>query len=86
LTECRCKARGQVVCLPSQKPKRIKGQPQQDFQNGWISCVEKFLYGPECWVLSLWFAHIHLLAGRLEANRQLIRKITKELNIMEEVN
>ena len=29
--------------------------------------------------------YTHFLAGRLEANRQLIRKITEELNIMEEV-
>lgn len=28
--------------------------------------------------------HSHFLAGRLKANRQLIRKTTKELNIMEE--
>lgn len=29
--------------------------------------------------------HIRLLVGWLQANRQLIRKITKELNIIEEV-
>lgn len=75
-----------VLLLPSHGANRIKTQPQQELLSGWISkCVEQLLVGLKHWVLSLWFAHIHFLAGRLEANRQLIRKITEELNIMEEV-
>lgn len=90
LGECKCKAgdssHWRVAWLPSQQPDRIKGQPRQVLQSRWISqCLERLLLGPKCCILSLWFPNIHLLARRLETNRQLIRKITKELNKMEEV-
>lgn len=72
-------------------PSPVTGQTEESEDpawvwSGWVSkCIEQVLVGPKPQGLSVWSAHIHFLAGRLEANRQLIRKITEELNIMEEV-
>lgn len=85
LRERRCAER--AGSQSSHRAKRGKWRPSMGSGvGGWVSkCIEQVLAGPEPWGLSVWSAHIHFLAGRLEANRQLIRKITEELNIMEEV-
>lgn len=83
LREHRCVERAGSRSSPGQTEER---EDPAWLWSGWVSkCIDQVLEDPESWELGVWSAHIHFLAGRLEANRQLIRKITAELNIMEEV-
>lgn len=65
--------------LLSHGPKGKQGQPQPK-----LRCGKSSSLGSEC-LCAVYDLHIRLLVGWLQANRQLIRKISKELNIIEEV-